>query len=79
MAEDSLITIAEFENSFDANLAKMTLEAEGIKSVLLGEHLVANMICGIPSVTIELQVRESDAEQAKQLLAEEYEMPSGDE
>lgn len=79
MPDDALVTIAEFENSFDANLAKTILDSAGIQSVLLGEHLVANMICGIPSITIELQVRESDAVQAKHVLAEEQEMPSGEQ
>lgn len=79
MSEDKLVTVAEFVNSFDANLAKMTLDNAGIQSVLLGEHLVANMIYGIPAVTIELQVCQSEAERAKQLLNEHLEIQSGDQ
>jgi hypothetical protein len=68
-----LVTVAEFENSFDANLAKLTLDNAGIDSVILGEPLVVNITYGIPSVTVQLQVRQEDAEKAKHILREEEE------
>lgn len=68
--DETLVTIDEFENSFDAKLAKVALDDAGIESVLLGEDLVNMVTYGIPSITIELQVRKRDAERAKQILAE---------
>jgi len=68
--DETLITIEEFENSFDAKLAKVALDDAGIESVLLGEDLVNMVTYGVPSITIELQVRQRDVEQALQVLAE---------
>lgn len=68
--EQELVTIAEFENSFEADLARLTLENAGIKSVILGEDLTANLTYNPAIFHIELQVIAGDAAKAKQVLAE---------
>lgn len=66
---EKLITIAEFPTGFEAGLAKVVLESNGIKSMVVGEDLIATMP-PIPSVSAQLQVLEHDAEQAKTILDE---------
>jgi 4-alpha-glucanotransferase len=69
MREDQkLISIAEFEGSFDAELAKLALEKEGIKSTVFGEDLVT-MLPHINAIRVELRVFEEDVERAKEILA----------
>jgi hypothetical protein len=77
---EKLVTIAEFESDFDAELAKITLENAGIESVVFGGDLIANMPT-IEPIHIELQVFEADAERAKEVLAkqEPLEDSEGDE
>ena len=75
--DEKLVTIAKFESGFDAELAKVTLENEGIESVVFGEDLVVNMPT-IEPIYIELKVFEKDADQARQVLAEKTPL-DGDE
>lgn len=66
---DKLVTIAEFPTNADAeaHLAKMQLESHGIKAIIVGENLlVASPYCGYKA--IELQVLESQAQQAVEIL-----------
>lgn len=65
---EKLVPIAEFEGSFDAELAKLTLEKEGIESVVFGGDLVT-MLPHINAIRVELRVFEADAERAKEVLA----------
>ena len=70
MREDQkLVPIAEFESSFDAELAKLALENAEIESVVFGEDLVT-MLPHINAIRVELQVFEADVERAKQVLVE---------
>ncbi|MHC4478174.1 MAG: putative signal transducing protein [Planctomycetota bacterium] len=65
---DRLVTIARYGDSLEANLAKQLLDGHGIKSVVTGEH-AANVYSGLlPLVAIELQVFESQAEEAQRIL-----------
>jgi len=61
----------EYENTFDAELAKLELGNAGIECVIVGDNLVTNMVLGIPSIIIELQVMADDIEKAKQVLTKE--------
>lgn len=64
---EKLITIARFESSFEADLAKLVIEQENIPCHLAGVGVSVNI--GYPAVVnIQLQVFESDAERAKNLL-----------
>lgn len=72
-----LVTIARFENSFEAQMAKLLLEEEGIHAVILGETLGTSF----PDVSkldfVELQVFEEDRITAEKILEEKR--VSGDE
>ena len=66
MAE-KIVTIAQYESYIEAEMAKQTLEDEGIKVVITGAN-TAN-VYSVPAVAnITLQVLESQAEQARQIL-----------
>jgi hypothetical protein len=77
--DQTLVTIETFENSFDAELGKLALENAGIAAVLVGQDLVGNLTYGVPSIMIELQVREADAVKAKQVLDEKEPLEDDDE
>ncbi|AQT68980.1 hypothetical protein STSP2_02158 [Anaerohalosphaera lusitana] len=77
MSSDKLITIAEYENNLDARLAMMWLESNGVKATVTGETLSV-VVPEIGWRRIELQVLESDAEEARKLL-EEHEKQRDDE
>ena len=62
-----LVTVARFENGFDAEVAKMALDNEGIKCHLAGANL-QNTIPYLHTISVELQVLEGDAECAKEVL-----------
>jgi hypothetical protein len=64
---DRLITIAKFNDSYQANLAKQLLADFGIEAVVLGENF-ANLYPALPLQPVELQVRESQSQQAKEIL-----------
>jgi hypothetical protein len=68
--DEKLVTVAEYENSFDAELGKLALDNAEIQSVLVGQNLVGNLTYGEASIMVELQVCEADAERARQVLAE---------
>lgn len=64
---DKLVTIAEFADYIEADLAKQLLEDFGIKSIVTGQN-TAN-IYSIPAIAkVDLQVLESQAQQAVEIL-----------
>jgi len=65
---DRLVTIAQFTNYIEAELARQLLADYGIEAVATGEN-VANIYSGLPGlVNIELQTLESQAQQALEIL-----------
>jgi hypothetical protein len=67
---DKLVTIAEYMDSMQAEMAKQILEDFDIKAVVIGEN--AANICLAPTViTAKLQVLEKDADEAKQILEDQ--------
>ncbi|MBN1125231.1 MAG: DUF2007 domain-containing protein [Sedimentisphaerales bacterium] len=70
--EDELVTIAEFGHEFEAEMARIALENEGIEATIVGGDLVANMPT-IEDIKIQLQVFEKDVERAEQVLAAQAE------
>ncbi|MBC8379008.1 MAG: hypothetical protein H8E62_07535 [Planctomycetes bacterium] len=64
---EKLVTIAEFKYASNAELAKLTLDEAGIRSVLMGET-VACSFYHLADNYIKLQVFERDTKQAVQLL-----------
>jgi hypothetical protein len=77
--EEKLVTIAEYENGFDAELAKVTLEHAGISAVILGEDISTIKPYSSTPFNVELQVFEKDVEQAKQVLAEKQPLEDSDD
>ena len=67
--KQKLVTIGRFENGFDAELARIALENEGISAMILGGELLVNLPT-IYGISICLQVFEEDAENAKRILSE---------
>ena len=67
MNDDKLVTLAAFETGFEANLAKVTLETNGIRSIVVGEDLVTNMPL-IDGIRVELQVFARDVDKARAIL-----------
>lgn len=66
--KEPLVTIARYETGFDAEVAKMALDNEGIACFLAGMDLVVNM--PYPNViAVELQVFQSDARRATEVLS----------
>ena len=65
---DKLVTIAQFTNYIEADLAKQLLDDFGIKSVVTGQN-AANVYSGLPALAnVELQTLESQAQQALEIL-----------
>jgi hypothetical protein len=62
-----LVTIAKFNDSCQANLAKQVLADFGIEAIVLGENF-ANLYPALPLQSIDLQVRESQSRQAQEVL-----------
>lgn len=66
-----LKTIARFENSTTANLAKNQLAQEGIQAFLVDDALVSAVwYAAITFGGIKLQVQAADVDRAKQILAD---------
>ncbi len=66
---DRLITIANFSEPLEANLAKIKLESEGIKCFLVGENFVATYwLLSTADRGVKLQVNKSEAERALEIL-----------
>jgi hypothetical protein len=67
MAEEKLITIAQFASYIEAEMARQLLADYGIEAIATGEN--ASNMYGLPAVELpELQVLESQALQARQIL-----------
>jgi len=71
---EKLVTIERFENSFDAELAKLMLDNAGIESVVLGEALGHIYPDTGTSFCVVLQVFESDVDKAKAVLTQKKEL-----
>ena len=66
---DRLITIANFNEPLEANLAKMKLESAGIKCFLSGENFIATYwLLWLVEGGVKLQVKKSEAERALEIL-----------
>ncbi len=68
---DKLVTIAQFADYIEAEMAKQLLDDFGIQSVVTGQN-VASVYSGVPAaINIELQTLESQAERAREILQSE--------
>lgn len=68
---DRLVSVMNFGNSFEAQMAKNLLEREGITSTVTGE-LASDLLLGsvLAGQHVSLLVHENDAQRAVALLAE---------
>ncbi len=64
---DKLVTIAQFTDYIEAEMAKQLLDDFGIKSVVTGEN-AANLYPISGAVGPDLQVFEKDAQRAQEIL-----------
>lgn len=65
---EELVVVAFYATAIEAHLTKTRLESEGIPCLIANEYAVlpyANML-----YNVEVKVRASDKEKAKQILAE---------
>jgi hypothetical protein len=70
---DKLVTVARFTDNIEAELAKQSLEDFGITCVITGQTTGA-VFSGVPAaLDIELQVPESMAEEARNVLQSDRE------
>lgn len=64
--EPELVTIADFPDPSEAELARSRLDSAGIESFLVGEN--SNILYGGNLGGMQLQVRAEDVDDAKQAL-----------
>jgi len=70
--DDKLVTIAQFPSYIEAEMAKQLLADYGIEAVATGEN--ASNIYSLPAIEgPELQVPESQAQQAREILESQKE------
>ncbi len=68
---DKLVTIAEYMDSIQAEIAVQRLTNSGVRAILSGQY-AANIYAGVPAIArIQLQVMESNADEARQILEAE--------
>ena len=68
---ERLITVAKFINIVDADLARAKLEGDGIKVFMADENTVrVNWLYSAAIDGVKIQVMESDAERAREILAQ---------
>ena len=65
--DDRLVTIAEFENVFEAQVAKAALEGNGISAAIMGET-VQNLLPADGMLNVQLQVFAADEKKASEVL-----------
>lgn len=63
---DKLVTIAQFANYIEAEMAKQLLEDYGIKVIMTGQY--TSIVYPILAVGPKLQVLQSQAEEAREIL-----------
>ncbi len=78
--EEKIVTIAQFANYIEAEMAKQLLADCGIKAVVTGAN-ASNLYSGMPALGgyCMLQTLESQAEQARQILESQKQHETLDE
>lgn len=70
--DDKLVTIAQFTNYIEAEMARQLLTANGIEAIATGEN--ASNLYSLPAVEgPEIQVPESQAQKAREILESQKE------
>lgn len=77
--EDNLVVIEQFDTPENAHLAKLDLEDAGIDAVVENDLLAGiGLFFTMPTCTVKLLVRESQAGQARQVLQDIRNNPATD-
>jgi hypothetical protein len=77
--DEKLVTIAEFDDYIEADMARQTLDDFGIKAIVTGDN-ASNIYGSISAVERPaLQVLESQADEARRILEEQNEEIKEDE
>ena len=77
---DNLVTLATFSTPIDANMAKSVLESAGIPVFIADEYTIGmNWLYSNALGGVKVQVPESVACEAREILALQTEQPSTDE
>jgi hypothetical protein len=66
--DDKLITIAEFQNDLEAQMAKSALEENGISAIIVGGN-IKDLLPADGMLNVQLQVFARDAERAGEILS----------
>ena len=74
---DELVTVEQFYNEFEAGLAKIALDDNGIHSVVVGGD-VNSMLPHVEDFGVELKVMAKDVEKAKAILESQKSDSEGD-
>lgn len=69
---DELVTVGQFNETFEAELAKGRLDSAGIESFLAGENTAALYGTGLGG--LQLQVKPADEADARNILADPGEL-----
>ncbi len=75
---DKLVTIAEFNNAMEANMARLELEAGGIRAEVEGDLLPYSGVAGRLAVC-EVKVLQSDAQAAAKIIEDYIDRTKGGE
>ena len=75
---DRLVTIAEFQNEIEAQMAKAALQADGIDAIIVG-GAVKDLLPVDGMLNVELQVFASDAQKARAVLDSQQNQPDRQE
>ena len=67
--DDKLVTVGQFMNNVEAQMGAEALKLEGIESFIADEH-TSSTYCTGSVFGVRLQVKESDAANAKRVLNE---------
>ena len=76
--KDKLVTIAEFEQDYEAEMVRVALKEAGIESTVLGGDLLANMPALSP-IRIQIQVFGRDVDRAQEILQAQPDQGEGDQ
>ncbi|GAB1431309.1 hypothetical protein MASR2M18_21440 [Ignavibacteria bacterium] len=70
MQEETLITVATFDNALQAHIVAVRLQSEGIETYIFNEYMSSILPIGNTVGSAELKVSISDTDHAKAVLRE---------
>jgi len=77
--DDKLITIAEFQNDIEAQMAKAALQANDVDAIIVGQAVKDLMLPVDGMLNVQLQVFAHDAQKARAVLGSQQNQPDREE